>query len=323
MPNIITHTLFADDMLKALGEPDWLAERKQLMEVGSNGPDILFFEGLSPKRFFKTGKLPSIGNKLHASHVNAFYQSAIDSIRAESDPLIRQDMEAYAIGHLCHWALDSTMHPYVFYKTGDCSKGKSASRHHRMESLMDAIMLKVKKNVTIKEADISEVANCSMEQARAIARIYVPAIERIFGQEIKPHLIKNTLDDWCFMQRLFHDPKGGKISTLRKIEKVAGLKNQFSGFIVPNNTVDDYDVMNLLHKEWLNPATHERSTASVFELYSLALNKAQEVVHLFMEALQNPEKEKAFFDYLGDRNYEMDTTNDIPLTEFDIQEFDF
>ncbi len=54
MPNIITHTLFAqeifdkvDENTHALFEP-----RLHLLEIGSNGPDFLFFHGMNPKDFF-------------------------------------------------------------------------------------------------------------------------------------------------------------------------------------------------------------------------------------------------------------------------------
>ena len=49
MPNIITHILFTDDVYEKLDDPkyDFLESRLQLMEVGGNGPDFLFFHNLS------------------------------------------------------------------------------------------------------------------------------------------------------------------------------------------------------------------------------------------------------------------------------------
>ena len=45
MPNIITHTLFADEFLQEASPSlkEWLEPRRQLVEIGSNGPDFLFF----------------------------------------------------------------------------------------------------------------------------------------------------------------------------------------------------------------------------------------------------------------------------------------
>ena len=143
MPNIITHTLFAQEIFDKVDENthDLFEPKLHLLEIGSNGPDFLFFHGMNPKDFFKKSDLRVSGSMFHAGHVNEFYQKALISIRNEADEEIKKDMMTYVCGHLCHWALDATSHPYVFYRTGTC-KGKSAWYHHRFESLIDAIMLK-------------------------------------------------------------------------------------------------------------------------------------------------------------------------------------
>ncbi|MCF0105364.1 MAG: hypothetical protein HUJ53_01235 [Holdemanella sp.] len=91
MPNIITHTLFADEMLEKLNN-ELLTSRKQLFEVGSNGPDFLFFHNLTPTSFLKTNKLRKLGSAIHKGKINEFYRKAIDIIRNEKDPEIQKDI---------------------------------------------------------------------------------------------------------------------------------------------------------------------------------------------------------------------------------------
>lgn len=321
MPNIITHTLFANEMMESLKEQDWLQTRKHLVEIGANGPDFLFFDGLSPKHFFKGHGLSKIGSKLHSAHINDFYNSALISIDNESDPIIRMDMMAYVCGHLCHWALDSTMHPYVFYRTGDCT-GRSSWNHHRMESVMDSIMLKIKRGQTIKDFDASKICKADYPEARAIARIYVPAISRIFDEDIKPSLIKDSLDDWHFMQKMFRDPSGKKIKTFKALEKISGTVNLFSGYFVPSEPIDNHDTLNLLHKEWYNPVSNEESTQSVLDLYEEALKKAETALTLFIEACNDKSKRKDFLDFLDDRNYESNTNTKKKMVNFNVNSFE-
>ena len=97
MPNIITHTLFAqeifdkvDENTHALFEP-----RLHLLEIGSNGPDFLFFHGMNPKDFFKKSDLRVSGSMFHAGHVNEFYQKALISIRNETDEEIKKETTNY------------------------------------------------------------------------------------------------------------------------------------------------------------------------------------------------------------------------------------
>lgn len=331
MPNIITHTLFADDMLSLLGSTS-LDQHKKLFEMGSSGPDFLFFHNTPPAKLMKKSALRQAGSWLHAGRINDFYASALSSCIREKNPEIREDMIAYVCGHLCHWALDSTMHPYIFYRTGNC-QNESSWRHHRFESLLDALMLKMKRNETIRTYDISTlVARPDREEARAIARIYVPALEKLYNLEVRPSAIYESLQDWHTMQKLFRDPSGRKIRTLQKAEKLVGADNLFSRFGVPPEPEDNYDLCNLLHTPWYNPCSEEKSTDSVLDLYETATRKAARAITLFLNAAacglkakKNsallPEAEAAesrFLEDLADRNYDMGLVSDENMHLFQI-----
>ena len=320
MPNIITHTLFAQDIFNKVDQNthDLFEPRLQLLEIGSNGPDFLFFHGLNLKDFYKSSDLRKAGNEFHGAHVNDFYHLALVSVRNESDVEIKKDMMTYVCGHLCHWALDSTTHPYVFYRTGTC-KGKSAWYHHRFESLLDAIMLKVKKECTIENFKFYEICDATKEQARAIARIYVPAIRALLGYDVKGHDILDSLSDWHFIESLFYDASGKKIEGLKKFELLTNTDNLLSGYIVPNSPEDSCDVINLLHNRWVHPCIDERvSTESFFDLYDKALLLAQEVIRLFLNAVENPDYERDLLNLIDDRNYNLGINEDLQMHNFDL-----
>lgn len=320
MPNIITHTLFAQEIFDKVDENthDLFEPRLHLLEVGSNGPDFLFFHGMNPKDFFKKSDLRVSGSMFHAGHVNEFYQQALISIRNETDEEIKKDMVTYVCGHLCHWALDATSHPYVFYRTGTC-KGKSAWYHHRFESLMDAIMLKVKKECTIEDFKFYEISDASKEEVRAIARIYVPAIRQILGFEIKPHQIMESLKDWHFIESLFYDASGDKLKALQALETFTKAYNSLSGYIVPNEPDDPYDVMNLLHTRWVHPSDDTLvSTESFFDLYDKAQLLAMETIRLFLAACENPDLDVDLLNQIQDRNYNLGTNDHKEMINFDL-----
>lgn len=320
MPNIITHTLFAQEIFDKVDEAahDLFEPRLQLLEIGSNGPDFLFFHGMNPKDFYKKSDLRVAGSMFHAAHVNDFYQKALISIRNEQDEDIKKDMMIYVCGHLCHWALDATSHPYVFYRTGPC-KGKSAWYHHRFESLLDAIMLKVKRECTIEDFKFYEVCDVTKEQARAIARIYVVAIRQILGFDIKPHQILESLNDWHFIETLFYDASGDKLKALQTLETFTKAYNSLSGYIVPNHPDDPYDVMNLLHTRWVHPSDSSFvSTESFFDLYDRAQLLAMEAIRLFLAACQNPDLDEDLLLLIKDRNYNLGVSSQDEMTNFDL-----
>lgn len=304
MPNLITHTLFTEDVLKALDNPA-LNARHKLVITGGQGPDFLFFHHSVPSKLLIPTRLRKYGTLFHEEHVNGFYASALNSIRHEKNAAIREDMIAYTVGHLCHWAMDSTFHPLIYYRTGNC-KGKSAWSHHQYEALLDAAMLQYKKGQTIATYDPStQCLSDKLPVARAIARIYRPAIQAIFQETIEPHEFKEVLDDWKRAQQIFRDPKNRKKAWIKPLEKMLGMEHILTGFSVPNVCEDNVDIGNLLHDEWKHPSSGEIRHESVFDLWQEAMDKALMAIDLFYKALADKNDEPAFLDFLDDRNYDI------------------
>lgn len=320
MPNIITHTLFADEFLEdaSTSLQEWLLPRKQLVEIGANGPDFLFFHGLSPTRAFQKTSLRKLGSKVHSQHIREFYQCALACIRKEKDREIQKDMTAYLMGHLMHWSLDSTAHPYVYYRTG-CKSAQSSWWHHRFESLIDAIMLKVKREQTIQDFKAYTITDASLEQVRAIARIYVPVARQIYGVDVKPHQILESIEDWNFMQKVFYDASGKKFHFFYNIEKMTNTESAVSGFFVPNQPEDPFDTINLLHKEWVHPCDDEiKSTESFFDLYDRAMDKAFKVNALLLECLEDSTRDEDFLSFIGQKDYDTGLEENLPMVHFDL-----
>lgn len=320
MPNIITHTLFADEFLDDASDTlkEWLYPRKQLVEIGANGPDFLFFHGLSPRRLFQKTPLRKLGSQVHSHLIREFYEQALVCIHKEKDESIRLDMTAYLMGHLMHWALDSTAHPYVYYRTGQ-GTAQSSWWHHRFESLIDAIVLKVKRGQTIHDFHAYWITEASLEQIRAMARIYVPVARLVYGVDIKPHQILESVEDWTWMQKVFYDATGKKFEISHAVESLLSAESMISGFFVPNEPTDPFDTINLLHKEWVHPCDDQiRSTESFFDLYDKAMDKAFRVNALLLECLEDPTKEESFLSFIGQRDYDTGLEEHLPMVNFDL-----
>lgn len=303
MPNIIMHTIFADEIIEELGlKLD--DKQKQLFEIGANGPDFLFFHGMNPAHFVNDGTIRKLGSMAHSEKINLFYEMSLKCLEKEKDECIQNQMKAYISGHLCHWALDSIVHPYVFYRTGNC-KGESSWWHHRFESLLDAIVLKVKREQTIQDYKVSQICDLSLEQARSIVRFYVPIAKNVYHMDIKPHQIWQSLQDWHAIQNILYDASGNKYKMISNIEHIFHKENALSGLIVPNYPDDPFDVCNLLHKEWVHPCDDTiTSTESIFDLYDRAIERARQVIELYMDALHTQDYSHLLV-FLDNQNYDL------------------
>ena len=91
-----------------------------------------------------------------------------------------------------------------------------------------------------------------------------------------------------------------------------------SGFFVPNTPEDPFDTMNLLHREWIHPCDDSiRSTESFFDLYERAMDKAFHVIGLFLDALDQPEREEDFLSYIGNKDYNTGLDDNRKMRFFD------
>lgn len=313
MPNIITHYLFAESVKHEIKNQKTLAAIKEYPNeyiIGSNGPDFFFFYHFFSQKAADV-RFRNYGSVLHSSHVNDFYQLAIEAMHKENDPDVQEAMCSYIAGHLCHWALDSTAHPYIFYRTGDC-KGYSASLHHRFESMMDTMMLKKLLDTDIRKFHFPSLTRSGLISDRVITNVYKPIIKAVFNDDITQQDIRDALNDWEKLQRWLYDPKGLKIKIIKQYEKIKHQPWLFSGNVVPVRIDERYDILNENHSLWKYPAdptreSHE-SFMDLFEKACLLAGKCINVMDNVNECLL----------ILDDRTYDSGVKPGSSMSEFDI-----
>ena len=321
MPNIITHVIFAQEVLEREKNTEIaavIARNAHLYAIGANGPDFLFFSHAKPWEAYKSHTLNHRGSMMHKEKINEFYKEAIRCIRRQTITDVRKDMMAYLFGHLCHWALDMVAHPYIFYRTGEC-KGKSAAYHHRMESMIDAIVLRDKRGIDIRAWRSYEICEFDEDMLKAIARIYVPCAKRVYDCEVKVHDLRETLLSWRDVQKLLYDPNGRRYQTLNAAEKLLRQKWKLSGNIVPAKIDERYDVMNLKKRFWLHPCDQQiSSNASFYDLYEEALGVALEVIAAAYACIVEDADEETLCHVLKNRAYDTGMSEALMMRYFDI-----
>ena len=321
MPNINKQAIFAqevskkekDEKIKALME-----RAEHLYVIGANGPDFLFFSHVKPWEAYQSHKLNHLGSQMHAQGINAFYAEALACVRRQTQTAVRQDMCAYLFGHLCHWALDMAAHPYIFYRTGDC-KGKSAGYHHRMESMIDAVMLKRMRGEDIRQWRSYELCTFDEDLLKAIARIYVPCAKKVYDTEVKVNELRKTLESWHDVQKLLYDPNGRRYQLLQGAEKLLKAKWRISGNVVPATIDPRYDVMNDERRFWMHPCDDQIvSNATFMDLFEEAQSIALEVIAAAWRCIEEGAETTALTDLLKDRAYDTGMAPGTPMRHFEI-----
>ena len=107
MPSTYAHYRLGKEVIQRL-DPDLraIAEgHRQLYDIGLHGPDILFYYDALHRN-----PTSQIGFDMHGFPARDFFGPARDIVSKTDD---RDAAEAYLMGFVCHFALDSTCHPYI------------------------------------------------------------------------------------------------------------------------------------------------------------------------------------------------------------------
>ena len=278
MPAILTHDLFGrgvlEDVTDLLGLRS-VGERDAFL-LGNQGPDPLFYLRVDPLMH----KWSPLGGALHECSSAALLVAMREAaLRLEGHE--RQLARAYVAGFACHWLLDSTMHPFVYYwQNGLTSAGvpgldedAASSVHMEIERDFDEMALHALTGKTVERWRPHErVLQASRDVLAAVDKVYFYVALWVFGRAIDPRTFSTGVVEFRLAQRVFDSPSGRKRSVLATLERAVtrspySLVSRMSHRARPED-VSDFD--NRGHAPWANPFTGQVSTAGFWDLFDAA-----------------------------------------------------
>ena len=160
MPSTYAHRRFGADVLVQL--PRELREKitpyRPLYDMGLHGPDLMFYY-----RALQSNPVNRLGNAMHEQPGRVFFERARGVVRQAKD---RDAALAYALGFVCHFALDSTCHPYV-----EAYTRQSGVSHCEIETEFDDMLLR-RDGHDPKSFFTASHIRSTAENARVIAPFY-------------------------------------------------------------------------------------------------------------------------------------------------------
>ena len=170
MPSTYAHRRFGADVLVQL--PRELREKitpyRPLYDMGLHGPDLMFYY-----RALQSNPVNRLGNAMHEQPGRVFFTRArgvVNTARNKNAAL------AYALGFVCHFALDSTCHPYVERYTRE-----SGVSHCEIETEFDNMLMRRDGYDPLHFFTASHI-HPSMERAKVVAPFYKDlTVEEIYG----------------------------------------------------------------------------------------------------------------------------------------------
>lgn len=254
MPSLITHDIFAKRVYKkAINDFPELAKAKTLYQAFAQSHDYLFYyKSLNIK---KTKHLNLLGHIGHWEKTQDYLINIIDYIK-DNNLNNNSDALAYILGSITHYVLDSTCHPFIFYKTGtyhkeDPKTHKYKGEHTHIERDLDAYYYEQTYNREYKYCNVSKeiIGNpvLSDELVNMISTIY----KDTYNEDNIGMYYKKSIK---IAKKVYSIAINDRFGIKKSIYKVVELftKNHLSSYSTHINKIN-MNFLNLEHKEWNHP----------------------------------------------------------------------
>ena len=211
MPSTYAHYRLGRDVEKLLtgNTADIVKNNFSCFALGLHGPDLLFYY-----RPLTNNKTNAIGYAIHEHFASQFFKSAAETFKRRGQ---RDADEAYLLGFLCHFALDSEGHPVVNAEM----KSKNIS-HTEIESAFDRYLLegdgKNPFGTDLTSHILADGKNAD------IAAAYLGVTEK---------KAKKALKSIKFYNGLLNSHKKTVRGTVTALLKISGMWNIMHGMMMP------------------------------------------------------------------------------------------
>lgn len=314
MPATITHAYFAKDIYDIL--PNDIKDNLDLKRIkmfGQSTDSLMFYNLFS---ILPGKKIRKFDNYFHSHKTQEFFLNLIEYIK-EKDLSRDKDVSSFLVGFICHYVLDSTIHPYVVYKTGQFDRDKpSTYKYNNIHGFMEAFI----DNDMVRRRDKSNpyvfplgkfcfsLEKFSSRLNRTIDYVFyktykVENMSKIYYKSLKQ--MRNALV-------IFRKDKYGiKKNIYKFIDTFTTQRTyRFEAVSYHYPLEDKHNFLNSNHREWRNPVVYDMtSTESFIDLYLKALKQAKVLVC-------------ASFDYINGKEIDLKTlyTNKSYITGLDCSE---
>lgn len=319
MPASLTHNYFAKDCLNKCS--------KNIQNIINKNIDtyLLFANGFDPFFIYSQfHKKETIGNRGHQTKTDTYFLNLIKLIKEkklENNSLVLTSL----FGHLTHYVLDSNIHPFIIYKSGEYNKNKSNTikyngLHYQYEMQIDAYLYEQKENNKFKNFKIHTIFP-KVKLDKNLIDILNQNYEEVFN--IKNYGIKYQksliLTHYAF-KFIVEDKTGIKKFIYNLLDKITPKKEGKFKNYSNNIKFIDLKILNLNNNLWFNPWNKEKSNESFFDLYNKSLDNCLELFDYTYKYLNDLININEYKKVLKDKSYvtglSWKNTSEIKYLEF-------
>ncbi|MGN1371608.1 MAG: zinc dependent phospholipase C family protein [Candidatus Coprovivens sp.] len=308
MPSLITHHMFSKEVLKHLknDELNKFNQELTIYHTFAQSHDYLFYYTFDIKNF---KRIKDFG---HYAHRNKTQEYLINIVKEIKNNHLENNHQiiAYLYGSITHYVLDSTCHPYIFYKTGVYRKKEKDTKkyhgeHNRIEKDLDAIYYEKYTNKKLNQCNVSKeiISNpiLSQELINTINSVY----EKTYNKKNIGLYYKKSIKHAKIIYNIFiNDYLGIKKLIYSFLDFISF--NHF-GYIAAYSTYRKHPnlkYLNIEKKEWNHPSLPElKYNYSFEELYNKSLYTTLIIINKINQVLYENQSIDSLYKYIPDLDY--------------------
>lgn len=308
MPSSFTHHIFALDVYDKLDDKTKNRMKNNLeeMKLFAQGPDVFLFFDLGK---LKKNKSKYLGKTVHKRNSKDFFLKTVSYIK-ENKLEKNYEVIGFLYGFICHYALDSVCHPFIFYKTGVYRNNKETLKyiglHDEMESVIDSYFIKNKLQIKMKKYKphkyISGVNEFSNELSNMIDNVF----KDIYGWDNISKIYFKSYQRMKKLYRVFrYDPYKIKRTIYTIVDKITPKRiENLKWFSYNGEFKQKLHYMNFEKEKWNHPLDrNETYNYSFIELYVVACNKAVNIIKEVNKVLYDKESIKRLDSVFDNSSY--------------------
>ena len=298
MPATVVHAYFAQDLNDIL--PKEIKNKldvDRLKTFGQSIDSLMFYNLFS---ILPGKKIRDFQKYFHTNKTQEFFINLINYIK-ENDYTEDIDVNSFLVGAICHYVLDSTVHPYIYYKTGyfnknDKSTYKYNNVHTFMETFLDNDMIKRRESINPYKFNISKFSFDTSKFSNELNDTIKYTFKETFDVDNMDKIYYKSLKQMRNSIFIFRQDRYGIKKFFYKLADTFTSKRVFRfeaiSYHYPLN--DRHNFLNENHKLWRNPCDYSlTSEESFLDLYLRALKLTKVMIC-------------ASFDYINGKDIELE-----------------
>lgn len=285
MAGSITHTYFSEELYEKLDKntKSIIENSKESFRTFNQGFDILFFAGKKYKK---------IADEFHENKTQDFFINLVNYIRKHNlkgNP----EIMSFLYGFICHYSLDTNIHPYVIYKAGFFDKKtnkpqKYKGTHSQMESYIDAYLINKNENIDPKTLDVGKFCFKYTKMSETLIEMINDVIYETYNYKNIGNKYQKGLKRMKFLYSLLrYDKRGKKKKFYMFLDKhFPSKKMKYEPISFDYKLNKNHYYLNIDHRKWCHPSNkRETYTTSFDDIYNNALKTSIKLINVTNEVI--------------------------------------